>query len=42
MLSESWMEAFGDAVRIAGAHGLGVDLTMGSGWCFGGPQLKRE
>ena len=42
LLSEPWMEAFGDAVRIAGAHGLGVDLTMGSGWCFGGPQLKRE
>lgn len=41
-LSESWMEAFGDAVRIGNRHGLGVDLTMGSGWCFGGPQLKKE
>ena len=42
MLSPDWMEAFGDAVRIAGEKGLGVDLTMGSGWCFGGPQLTAD
>ena len=42
LLSEEWMAAFGDAVRIGNAHGLGVDLTMGAGWCFGGPQLRKD
>ena len=39
-LSKEWMEAFATAVRIGARHGLGVDLTMGSGWCFGGPQIS--
>ena len=38
-LSPEWMKAFASAVRIGAAHGLGVDLTTGSGWCFGGPQI---
>ena len=38
-LSDEWMDAFADAVRIGARHGLGVDLTTGSGWCFGGPQI---
>ena len=41
-LSPEWMEAFAMAKRIGERHGLGVDLTMGSGWCFGGPWLKKE
>ncbi len=41
-LSPKWMEAFGTAVRLAGEKGMGVDLTTGSGWCFGGPQLSRD
>ncbi|MBP5320639.1 MAG: hypothetical protein J6334_06595 [Kiritimatiellae bacterium] len=41
-LSPEWMDAFATAVRLAGEHGLGVDMTMGNGWCFGGPQLTRE
>ncbi len=41
LLSPDWMKAFGAAVRLAGERGLGVDLTTGSGWCFGGPQLAR-
>ena len=41
-LSPEWMEAFALAKRIGERHGLGVDLTMGSGWCFGGPWLKKE
>ena len=39
-LSDDWMKAFADAVRIAAAHGLGVDMTTGCGWCFGGPQIE--
>lgn len=42
LLSKEWMDAFGDAVRIAGEEGMGVDLTTGSGWCFGGPQLAPD
>ncbi len=41
-LSPEWMQAFRDAVEIGAKHGLGVDMTMGNGWCFGGPQLKPE
>ena len=41
-LSDDWMSAFADAVRIGNSRNLGVDLTMGSGWCFGGPQLEPE
>ena len=42
LLSDEWLAAFSSAVRIAGEKGMGVDLTTGSGWCFGGPQLKDE
>ncbi len=41
-LSPKWMDAFGMAVRLASEKGMGVDLTTGSGWCFGGPQLSNE
>lgn len=41
-LSEGWMDAFRTAVEVHGAKGLGVDLTMGTGWCFGGPQLSPD
>lgn len=42
LLSPEWMKTFGEAVRLAKEKDLGVDLTTGSGWCFGGPQLKPE
>jgi len=42
MLSPAWIESWNLAVRIARRHGLGVDLTMGSGWCFGGPWVTDE
>ena len=41
-LSPEWMETFALAKRIGEKHGLGVDLTSGTGWCFGGPWLKKE
>ena len=40
-LSESWIEGWNMAVRTARRYGLGVDLTMGSGWCFGGPWITK-
>ncbi len=42
LLSADWMSAFRTAVGTAGEKGLGVDLTTGSGWCFGGPMLSPE
>ncbi len=40
-LSPEWVDAWNDAVRTARKYGLGVDLTMGSGWCFGGPWVSK-
>ena len=41
-LSPAWAEGWSLANAAAARHNLGVDLTMGSGWCFGGPQLTKE
>lgn len=41
-LSPEWMHAFRHAVGEAGSHGMGVDLTTGTGWCFGGPSISAE
>jgi hypothetical protein len=41
-LSPKWMELFACAVATAESFGLGVDMTTGSGWCFGGPQVAPE
>ncbi|MEI6078988.1 MAG: glycosyl hydrolase, partial [Verrucomicrobiota bacterium] len=38
-LSPQWMEMLGWAVSEAHRLGMGVDMTTGSGWCFGGPQV---
>lgn len=42
LLSPDWVEAWNMAARKAREHGLGIDLTMGSGWCFGGPWITPE
>ena len=42
LLSPEWAEAWNMAARAAERHGLGIDLTMGSGWCFGGPWVDRK
>ena len=41
-LSPKWMELFACALKEAGRNGLDVDMTTGSGWCFGGPQVTPE
>ena len=41
-LSPHWMEMMGWAVSEARRMGMDVDMTTGSGWCFGGPQVTDD
>ncbi len=38
-LSPAWMDMMGYCVREAQRLDMGVDMTTGSGWCFGGPRV---
>ena len=40
-LSPKWMEMLRYTVAEARRLGLGVDMTAGSGWCFGGPRVSE-
>lgn len=41
-LSPRWMEMFARTTAEAKRLGLGVDLTTGTGWPFGGPEVGPE
>ena len=41
-LSPKWMEMLKHTVTEAQRLGLGVDMTTGTGWCFGGPNVSPE
>jgi hypothetical protein len=41
-LSPRWMEMLNFTVSEAKRLGMGVDMTTGSGWCFGGPHVTDE
>ena len=41
-LSDSFLEALALANRTGRAEGLRVDLTLGSGWPFGGPHITPD
>ena len=41
-LSDDWVARFKAADEAARARGLGLDLTTGCGWCFGGPWITPE
>lgn len=41
-LSPEWMEMLAYTVGEAHRLGLGVDMTTGTGWCFGGPTVSPE
>jgi hypothetical protein len=41
-LSPQWMEMMGWSVAEANRLGMGVDMTTGTGWCFGGPQVSDQ
>jgi hypothetical protein len=38
-LSQKWIEGWNYAAKAARSRGLDIDLSMGSGWCFGGPWI---
>ena len=41
-LSPEWMEQLDYIIKKGDALGLNVDMTTGTGWCFGGPGLREE
>ncbi|SFB81166.1 alpha-L-rhamnosidase [Parapedobacter composti] len=41
-LSPDWMAMLRHAVKRGDSLGLGIDLTVGTGWPFGGPQVRLE
>ncbi|MFN7939512.1 MAG: glycosyl hydrolase [Bryobacteraceae bacterium] len=41
-LSPRWMQMLAHTVREAERLGMGIDMTTGSGWCFGGPSVKGD
>jgi hypothetical protein len=38
-LSPAWMQLLDHTVREADRLDMGVDMTTGTGWCFGGPRV---
>ncbi|GAB3495711.1 glycosyl hydrolase [Spirosoma knui] len=41
-LSERWLAVFAHTVNEANRLGLGVDVTTGTGWPFGGPNVSGD
>lgn len=41
-LSETWVQRLRFTIEEAKRLGMGVDLTLGSGWPFGGPWIEPE
>jgi hypothetical protein len=41
-LSKRWLAVFAHTVREANRLGLGVDVTNGTGWSFGGPTVTPD
>lgn len=41
-LSPGWLRALGTTTHAADSLGLGVDMNLGTGWPYGGPQITPE
>jgi hypothetical protein len=41
-LSPEWMEMMGYTVSEAKSLGMGVDMALETGWCFGGPTITKD
>ncbi|MGA0445052.1 MAG: glycosyl hydrolase, partial [Flavobacteriaceae bacterium] len=41
-LSPQWMDHLAFTLKIADSLSMGVDMTLGTGWAYGGPQVDLE
>ncbi|AYN66297.1 glycoside hydrolase [Euzebyella marina] len=41
-LSSEWLNALDYTIKTAGENNMGVDMTLGTGWPYGGPQVTQE
>ncbi len=41
-LSEEWIDSLQYILQKAEALGMQIDMTTGTGWCFGGPDLAHD
>ncbi|WP_417360940.1 glycosyl hydrolase [Galbibacter sp.] len=41
-LSPQWMALLDFTVRTADSLGMGVDMSLGTGWPYGGPQVEQQ
>jgi hypothetical protein len=41
-MSERWLEILDFTTKEAAKNGLGIDMSLGTGWPFGGPNVKKE
>ena len=41
-LSPKWMSMLEHCVREGDRLDMGIDMTTGTGWCFGGPQITVD
>ncbi len=41
-LSPQWMEMLSYTIKIADSLGMQVDMTLGTGWPYGGPNVTQE
>lgn len=41
-LTPKWMNMLSYTTKVADSLGMGVDLTLGTGWPYGGPQVTQE
>lgn len=41
-LTPRWLAMMGYSVDQARGLGMGVDMSLGSGWCFGGPTVRDQ
>jgi hypothetical protein len=41
-LSPQWMQMLNDTVTDAHSLGMGADMALETGWCFGGPTISKD
>lgn len=41
-LTPKWLAAMQSAINAGKLHGMNIDMTLGTGWCFGGPEVADE